>query len=64
MKLVRIDGWPLSRTIHVVGLTDHLAPKAAEHFLLRARKEIPDGRFTKVPVGSSLVRQNTGRLVR
>jgi hypothetical protein len=45
---VRVNGWPLSRSIRVVAVKAAFVSRAVQHFLELARKGLPKARFRTV----------------
>lgn len=45
LKMVRIKGWPLSRTIRLIMLKDSFLSKAIQHFLELVRKKVPEAQY-------------------
>jgi DNA-binding transcriptional LysR family regulator len=45
LKPVKLEGWPLRKTIRVVRLKDAFVSKAVQHFLHLLRKSIREARF-------------------
>jgi len=49
LKALRLQGWPLSRTIQIIRLKDQATPKAVESL---ARTKIRSARFRETADGS------------
>ena len=43
--MVRVKGWPLSRTIRLIMLKDSFVSKAIRHFLELVRQKVPEGQY-------------------
>ncbi len=45
--MLRVKGWPLSRTIRLIMLKDSFVSKAIQHFLGLVRKKVPEAQYLK-----------------